>query len=273
MLLRAPGHRDLPLYLLTPHHINDQRPGVLALHGHGPYGHDAVVGIAETDAGAASIAQANYDYGLQLVRRGYIVATPCFAPFGRRLDDPKAYRNQDPCAITFVRLQLLGKLLMAENLRDALWTLDFLSRQASVDPSRLACVGLSLGGRMAMLASALSPGIKVSVLSGALNMMQERIGGRYGCGAQVIPGLLNLGDIPEIASLIAPRPCLWEVGRQDALMVPGRIAPALERIRRAYRAIGALDNLEVDSFDGGHRWNGTKAYPLLARVLKHPAAA
>jgi len=42
-------------------------------------------------------------------------------------------------------------------------------------------------------------------------------------GAQVIPGLLNYGDVPEIASLIAPRPCLWEVGRNDNLMVRERI--------------------------------------------------
>ncbi len=76
------------------------------------------------------------------------------------------------------------------------------------------------------------------------------------------------GDPEEIASLIAPRPCLWEVGRKDALMVKEWIEPALERIRRAYRAYGATDALEVDSFDGGHRWNGVKAYPLLDRVLK-----
>jgi len=33
-------------------------------------------------------------------------------------------------------------------------------------------------------------------------------------------------------------------------------------------ALGAPDALEVDSFDGGHRWNGVEAYPLLARVLR-----
>jgi len=97
--------------------------------------------------------------------------------------------------------------------------------------------------------------------------MQERMLGRYSCGAQVIPGLLEHGDVPEIASLIAPRPCLWEVGRQDGLMVKDRLEPALERMRRAWGSFGALDALEVDSFEGGHRWNGAKAYPLLARVL------
>jgi dienelactone hydrolase len=269
LVLRAEGHRDLPVYLLTPRaSVSGKRPGVLALHGHGRFGYDPVAGIATTPELQKAIQGANYDYGLQLVQRGYVVAVPCFTPFGRRLDDPKAYGGEDPCGVTFVRMQLLGKVLMAENLKDALWTLELLSRQQSVDAGRLGCVGLSYGGRMTMLTAALSPKIRVAVISGALNVMQERIRGRYGCGAQVIPGLLQYGDVPEIASLIAPRPLLWEVGSKDSLMVKDWIEPSLQRIRRAYQAFGALENLDVDFFEGGHRWNGVKAYPLLAEVLK-----
>jgi dienelactone hydrolase len=204
---------------------------------------------------------------VQLVRRGYVVAIPCFTPFGRRLDNGKSYRG-DACGITFARMMLFGKLLIAENLSDALWTLQLLSRSATVDQARIGCVGLSYGGRMTMLTSALSPQIRVAVVSGALNVMQERVEGRYGCGAQIIPGLLRYGDVPEISSLIAPRPCLWEVGQRDSLMVKDRIEPALERMRRAWGALGAPEQLQVDSFDGKHRWNGAKAYPLLEGVLK-----
>jgi dienelactone hydrolase len=269
LLLRAAGHRDLPVYLLQPKAVpSGKRAGILALHGHGAFGYDAVAGIDTTPERRADIQELHYDYGVQLVRRGYMVAAPCFTPFGRRLDDPKAYRGQDPCAITFIRMQLLGRLLMSENLRDALWTLEFLAAQPNVDPARLGCVGLSTGGRMTMMTAALSPRIRVAVISGALNVMQERIGQRYSCGAQVIPGLLRYGDVPEIASLIAPRPCLWEVGLQDGLMVKEWIPPALERLQRAWRALGAPDNLDVDYFEGKHRWNGVKAYPLLARVLR-----
>jgi hypothetical protein len=121
---------------------------------------------------------------------------------------------------------------------------------------------------MTMLATALSPHIRVAVVSGALNVMQERIRGRYSCGAQVIPGLLKYGDVPEIASLIAPRPCLWEAGTKDELLPKGRIEPALERMRRAWLALDASSKLEVDFFDGGHRWNGTRAYALLAETLQ-----
>jgi dienelactone hydrolase len=268
LVLHADGHPSLPLYLLTPKaKAERKRGGVVALHGHGKHGYDPVAGRDDLPGVADAIRSARYDYGRQLVRRGYVVAVPCLTPFGRRLGDPAAYKQQDACAVTFLRLQLLGKLLIAENLRDALWALEALARHEQVDPRRLGCVGLSYGGRMTMLTAALEPRVRVAVVSGALNVMQERVGHLYTCGAQVIPGLLRIGDVPEIGSLIAPRPCVWEVGSRDALIAPKWADEALTRMRRAYKAFDAEDQLQVERFEGGHEWSGRLAYPLLEKVL------
>ena len=268
LILTARGHPPLPVYLLLPRKVEGPRAGVLALHGHGRYGYDPVAGREDRPGVAEAIRQSNYDYGRQLARRGYVVAVPCLTPFGRRLGDPAAYGRQDPCAVTFIRMMLLGKLLIAENLRDCLWALEVLARHPQVDARRLACVGLSYGGRMTMLTAAVEPRVRAAVVSGALNLMQERVVARYSCGAQVIPGLLQHGDVPEISSLIAPRHCLWEVGSRDGLIAPEWARTALDRLGRAYRAAGAEDHLQVDRFDGGHRWNGRLAYPLLEEVLR-----
>jgi dienelactone hydrolase len=270
LMLTAANHPPLPVYLLIPRQkIDKPRPAVLAIHGHsgGNFGYDVVAEKDDQPGAAAEIKQVNYDYGRQLVRRGFVVAAPCLTPFGRRLGDKASYGKQDPCAITFIRLQLLGKVLMAENLRDCLWAFNLLAGHPQVDPKRLACVGLSYGGRMAMLTTSLEPRIRLGVVSGALNVMQERIGGRYSCGAQVIPGLLQYADVPEIGALIAPRPCVWEVGSRDGLLPPQWAAKALERMRRAYGAFDAKDQLCVDRFEGGHQWSGRLAYPLMAKVL------
>lgn len=267
LLMQAQGQRDLPVHLLTPKGTG-KRAAVLALHGHGIGGYDPVAGIAATDAARAELAKLRYGYGLELVRRGYVVAVPCFTPFGRRLGDPAPYRGQDPCGVTFVRMQLLGRVLMGENLRDALWALEMLARHDRTDPARIGCVGLSYGGRMTMLTAAMSPRIRAAVCSGALNVMQERILGIYGCGAQVIPGLLAYGDVPEIASLIAPRPCVWEIGRRDPLMVKDWIEPSLARMRAAWRAFGKADNLIASRHDGAHEWYGEVAYPVLEQALR-----
>ena len=267
LVLTAHGFSPLPIYLLAPRNVSSLRPGILALHGHGQYGHHPVVGRDDLSGVSAAIREANYDYGRQLARRGYVVAVPCLTPFGVRLGKSDVYGGQDPCAVSFVRLQLLGKVLMAENLRDSLWGLDVLARDARVDSNRLGCVGLSYGGRMTMLTAALEPRVRAAVISGALNLMQERINVPYSCGAQVIPGLLQYGDTPEIASLIAPRPCLWEVGANDELIPAKWAEDALTRIRRAYKAYEAEDGLIVDRFEGGHEWHGDVAYPWLDKVL------
>lgn len=268
LILTARGYPPLPVYLLLPRGGPEgRRAGVLALHGHGRYGHDAVAGREDRPGIAEAIRQSNYDYGRQLVRRGHVVAVPCLTPFGRRLGDPAEYGQQDPCAVTFIRMQLLGRLLIAENLRDCLWALELLARHDRVDAGRLACVGLSYGGRMTMLTAALEPRIRVAVISGALNMMQERVRAHYTCGAQVVPGLLQHGDVAEIGSLIAPRHGLWEVGSRDGLTPPEWARAALDRLARVYRAAGAEDRLRVDRFDGGHRWSGRMAYPLLQEIL------
>jgi dienelactone hydrolase len=188
-------------------------------------------------------------------------------PFGRRVERER-YKDQDPCAVTFVRMQALGKLPIAQNLRDLRWCIDFLQSRPEVMPERIGCAGLSYGGRMTMLVSALDQRIRVAAVSGALNLLQERIAHPYSCGSQVIPGLLRYGDFAEIGSLIAPRPCVWETGSEDGLIVPDWDTIFRERLERAYRALDAEDHLYFDEFEGGHRWNGEVALPLFDRVLR-----
>ena len=270
LLLEAGDTPSLPLYVLRPKRAGQQRfPIVLCLHGHGPFGHDAVAGVDDTPEMQAAIREANYDYGRQLVREGYLAVVPCFMPFGRRLDSKLRASKTDACAVEFVRLQILGRTLIGENLRDALWALDYASSRDDARADRIGCVGLSYGGRMTMMVTALDSRVRVAVVSGALNVFQERIqNAGYSCGAQVIPALLEFGDTPEIGSLIAPRPAIWEAGRKDMLAPAEWVEKAATRLQRAYAASGKPENFQVHHFDGGHVWNGETAVPLLARILK-----
>ena len=269
LLLKADSVPTVPVYLLLPKRASEQYPvpGVLCVHGHGSYGHHPVVGRTDLEGVAKNIQTARYDYGLQFVRRGYAVVAPCLIPFGRRLDRA-AYGRTDPCAITFVRMQALGQLPIAANLRDLRWSIDLLQSRPEVKQDNIGCAGLSYGGRMTMLVSAVDRRVKVACISGALNLLQERITHRYSCGSQIIPGLLRFGDYSEIGSLIAPRAAVWEVGAQDGLITPSWAELFRRRLERAYKAYGALAKLRFDHYDGGHRWNGQIAYPLFDQVLK-----
>ena len=268
LLLEAEGQLPLPVYLLVPTGDGPRRrAGVVALHGHGSHGHHPIAGRDDLPGVEQAIAGSNYDYGRQLARRGYVVACPCLLPFGERLGKPEAFGKLDPCSDVFVRLLALGRVLIAENLRSALWAMRLLQSRDEVDGERLACVGLSYGGRMTMLTAAMEPRFKVAVVSGALNVMQERLAQPYSCGAQIIPGMLAYGDVPEIGSLIAPRPAVWETGTRDSLIKQPWAGEAEGKMRRAYQALGAADRLIRDRFEGGHQWHGEIAYEVLAKHL------
>jgi dienelactone hydrolase len=272
LLLESEGVPALPLYVLRPKAAEGTRfPIVLCLHGHGEFGHDSVVGVDDTPERREAIEKSHYDYGRKLVREGYLAVAPCFTPFGRRLDAKQIKGGADPCGVEFMRLMYFGRTLLGDNLRDAIWALDYASTRPDARADRVGCVGLSYGGRMTMVVSALDARVRVAVISGALNVFQERVqGSNFSCGAQVIPGLLQIGDTPEIGSLIAPRPAIWEVGSRDKLAVPGWRDKAAERLQRAYAAAGKPENLEIHHFEGGHEWNGETAIPLLAKILKQP---
>ena len=165
-------------------------------------------------------------------------------------------------------MQAVGELPITANLRDLRWCIDLLQKRPEVDPGRIGCAGLSYGGRMTMLVSAIDERIVVASVSGALNLMQERMSLRHSCGAQMIPGLLNFGDYSEIGSLIAPRPCVWETGSTDSLIVPKWDEIFRDRLRRAYKSLEVPDNLYFDKFEGSHEWSGRVAFPLFDEVLK-----
>ena len=98
--------------------------------------------------------------------------------------------------------------------------------------------------------------------------------GRVRQGFEVSPGSEvwfltgEPGDLFGFGSLIAPRPCFWEVGARDRLISPKWAEEALTRMRRAYGAYGAEDQLRVDRFEGGHEWSGRVAYPLLETMFR-----
>lgn len=259
----------MPVYLLVPRKLpaGKRAPAVLCVHGHGPYGNDPIAGRRDLEGVTENIDKMNYDYGVQFAERGYVVAAPCMIPFGRRVDT-ESYRGNDPCAVTFLRMQALGKLPITANLRDLRWSIDLLQSRPEVNDDAIGCAGLSYGGRMTMMVSAMDQRVRVAAVSGALNLLQERMQRRHSCGSQIIPGLLKYGDYSEIGSLIAPRPCVWETGSNDGLMVPKWDDVFRGRLRRVYKALDAPENLHFDRFEGGHEWSGKIAFPLFEEVLK-----
>ena len=90
--------------------------------------------------------------------------------------------------------------------------------------------------------------------------------GNY-CGAQYMPGLLTIGDIPEVAGLIAPKPLMVEMGEEDTCFVIDDAKAGYARLASIYAAAGVPERIDDDVFPGGHQWSGRKSFDWFARWL------
>ena len=264
---------SLVAYVLVPKGLapGERRPGVLAAHGHGR-GKADICGVPDTPDEADFIARLNYDYACQFARHGYVVIAPDWRGFGERRSPAEwAREGRDPCNVNYMAHGYLGHHLLTLQIWDGMCALDYLQARPEVDPERLGVAGLSFGGTMTTYLTALDPRVKVACISGYLSTvagdaMTMRGLGNF-CGTQYMPGLLTIGDIPEVAGLIAPQPLVIEMGELDTCFVIDDMRAAYERLERIFRAAGAAENLTADVHPGAHEWSGRVAFEWFGRAL------
>lgn len=259
-----PGVETSAWLLMPARGRDDARPGFLALHGHGA-GKDDVLGLADDDEAERHIEQRHYAYGGELAERGYVVLAPDARGFGER--------SSGSCGSPGLVALYHGRCIAGQRLWDDMRSVDLLAALDGVDPDRIACGGLSEGGKRALLLGALDDRVRLTVISGYFTSLRaeidqwDRLDGWDICNA--IPGLLRWADLPDVAALIAPRHLIVESGAEDPLYTPEAVVSAFAACRTAWDRLGVPDHVTHDLFDGEHEWHGTKAYPRLAALL-HP---
>lgn len=239
--------------------------GMICLHGHGP-GKGSVTGSYALQNHEEGFKKYD-DYALQFARRGYVTLSPDFRNFGERRD-ADLYPGRDSCNVHFIRGLLMGINLITLNIWDVQKSIDYFSSRSDVDPERIGCVGLSLGGTMTLHVSAIDSRIKAAGIICAITTYKEyAINQGNFCGSQFIPGIYEYADIPDLAGLIAPRALLVESGVYDEGFPIEASQEAHEHIRNIYRSAGAEDRLTIDVFEGGHEFSGRKAFTFFENKL------
>lgn len=262
-------YNSVPAWVLTPKGLppGHQAPGLLVAHGHG-MGKNPTVGLDEEEQ---HYEDYNHALAEQFCRRGYVTISPDWRGFGERKDRDAFVRrpHRDGCNVAYLANGYFGFHYLNLQIWDGKRTLDYLQTRPEVNPSRLGCIGCSFGGTMTTYLTALDNRLKacviicyLSTLAGAFSQL-----GNF-CGAQYMPELAKYGDIPDVASLIAPRPMLAEIGEQDMCFLVADAMKAYNRVKACYKAAGVPERCEVDRFPGGHEFSGRKAFDWFDRWLK-----
>lgn len=274
----------VPAYVLIPRNLKRPAPGIVLLHDHGGFyvwGKEKVVELEREPAALTEFKRQLYggkSIGAELARRGYVVITIDMFYWGERRmlleDDPPAYRepqamSRDDIA-AFNRRSQQGEQLVARSLLAAgitwpgvmLWddlrTLGYLAGRPEVDPNRVGCVGLSVGGYRSFLLAALDPRIKAAIDVGWMSSfgshIRQHVVNSIGLTFHIV-GLYRYLDLPDLAALIAPRSVLVINGSKDRLFPPQGVDAAFAKIAQCFRKAGAPERQICRLYDAPHEFN------------------
>ncbi|HEX8524649.1 MAG TPA: alpha/beta hydrolase family protein [Tepidisphaeraceae bacterium] len=253
-----------PVLVYRPAGATGKLPAILCCHGHGPYGKDAVMGIASDEARRKHIRECNYDYGLQMAKKGFVTAAIDWRGFGERNE----HGGTDYCNKHFIREALIGRTLLGMDIHDGQCVLDYLQTLEFVDAKKIGVMGLSFGGTMTTWIALTDERIKAADIICYSDRFESFAMKRANfCGSQMTPGLFELCDVPDLQGLIAPLPLLVEIGRGDACFPIGPAKSCYEALEQIYIAAGAHEGLLLDEFEGGHMWGGNLSERFFRKYL------
>ncbi|MFH1571070.1 MAG: dienelactone hydrolase family protein [Gemmatimonadota bacterium] len=269
-LLRIPvsAISAVPAYLLVPGNLapGERRPGLVALHGHYRHGIDTIAGVVNDPGDPDN--DLRHAYALHAVRAGYVVVVPALWGWPGRDGHLGLVGARDRCNTIQMAAAMYGLNLVDLHVQDAQAALDVLAARPEVDPERLGCLGNSTGGRMTMWLAIWDERLRACVPAGCMNTFRERSGKLSSCGLQYPFGLLRLGDVPELFSLIAPRPMQLQAGEGDALITPADRDAMAAAVRLAYGRLGAGTCFDYVLHGDGHLLQWQAAAPFLATHLR-----
>lgn len=256
----------LPFYLLRPKSLKGNVPMVLIPHGHN---HPHIyVGIAHNEAEAKHIEEGERDIAVQAVREGYIAIAPCTRAFGEtRTAKAIAENKVHSCRDQLVHGLLAGRTPIGERVWDMGCLIDWATARQNIDPSRIAITGNSGGGTISLFAAACDTRIAVSMPGCYFCTIEGSIGSINHCECNYVPNLLRLGEMYDVAGLIAPRPFTAIAGRTDPIFPIEHVKVAFDRLRDIYRVAGVADDCALHVGDGGHRYYKDGAWPFLSNYF------
>jgi hypothetical protein len=255
-------------YLLTPTASKPSHATVLCIPGHGR-GVDDIIGIDTDGRDRSTKAGYQYDFAIQAVEHGLAAVAIEPMAFGCRRDAKTIARSLDAnvCQPSAGSALLLGQTMIGWRVYDMMRTIDWIATRPELDSKRIGCMGISGGGMATLFAAALDPRIRVSLVSGYLNVFRDCIMSISHCMDNYIPGLLNWAEMYDIAGLIAPRPVIFESGTRDNIFPIAASRASFARVQKIYDVFGARDLTGHEIFDGPHSFSGKEGLPFLARHL------
>lgn len=242
-------------------------PGLLALHGHGT-GKTVPSGFEVDVKGRSIEIQGERDYAVQAALRGYVALAPDQVGFGELMFEEDLWANRgSSCDQLSMRCMMCGTTALGQRVLESMICLDYLAGLEDVDESRLVVMGQSGGGTTSLFTGAVDERVWATVPSCYFCTFRHSILAMAHCSCNYVPRLFELGEMYDVAALVAPRLLYVIAGREDPIFPVEGVELAYEQVRGVYEAMGVADNLGLYVGPEGHRFYAAEVWEWLARRL------
>jgi dienelactone hydrolase len=300
VLFSTTPHFRVPAYVLIPKKLKGVAPAIVDLHSHGGmflFGKEKVIDLGGNHPAMTAYHERNYDgrpTATALVRRGYVVVVIDALMFGERrllLDadlksgwDRSKYSLDDVARLnqqcraketTLVKSMVLaGATWPGVVFWDDMRTVDYLLTRPEVDAKRIGCLGISMGGYRSIYLAALDDRIKAACIVGFMSSVKPMLRAHIDTHSWVhfLPSLHRYLDLPDVASLAAPRALMVQQCAKDRLFPTEGMKESIEKIAAVYEKAGVKEMFVGRTYDEPHQFTRAMqddAFAWLDRRLDH----
>jgi len=250
---------DVVCHLLLPGNApRENLPLVICLQGHSKGMHISL-GRPIYEGDEDKISGGDRDFARQIAAHGLAALAIEQRGFGERGGTPEG----PACLHPALQALLLGHTLIGERCWDVSRAIDIVAAHfPMIDTCRVAVMGNSGGGTIAIYSAAVDTRIAAAMPSCAFCGYAASIGVRRHCACNYIPGIAREFDMGDLAGLIAPRPLIVVNGREDGLFPLDSAKEQMEIARAYYRAAGFPGRIEHVIGPEGHRFYAALSWPV-----------
>lgn len=219
-------------YLLIPKSENKKMAAILAIHkDSGKNGYK----YGKSEICTENLGDEDQKYGIELVKRGYVVIAPDRFPFESRrrpykkvckkdqiktrvydyYDDKELDLTEDLYrGYIYNKILLQGYTPLGKELYEMKRAIDVLCSLEKVDKNKIGVIGHGIGGILSIFTMYIDKRIKAGCFSNAGKLISEVINKEKfkplsGIGNLfIVPRFINYGDMDDVLEGIVPRPIL-----------------------------------------------------------------
>ena len=256
----------LPMIILRPKELKGRTGLMITPHGHSR-NTELYAGVYWDEEDRSLAEDGERDIALQAVREGFIAIAPTARAFGKTRTAPDlAADATSSCHDYMLHDLLVGRTPVGDRVWDIMKIIDWSLENLPVDQGRIVVSGHSGGGTATLYAGAVDQRIVLCMPSGSFSSYEASIGTIRHCECNYLPGMMNLGNMGDVAGLLAGRYLCIIQGKDDSIFPLEGARQEFEKTKEIFQAAGK-GKCELAVGNGGHRYYKEPAWRFLHACL------